>query len=594
MTIRRKTLLLAVLTPSVFVLGTWGFTQANPSYSLPTAMLAALQLFALNSGTVDGPVPWSLEIARWTALLLSGSAVLGVAKGLASDSVLRARLLIERLVPARILGAERCVVIGLGRKGIGLVNDLRSQPELEYRVLGIDRDPERVAMARDLGIDAMVADATAEETLGRLPWRRMPWLVLLMGGDEPNVTAALNIARLRGDADTKVAVHVPNLQLRNLIARQNALKERGFRLFNYYERLARRTLLTYPVEARRIPKAEHRAELHPLLGLQAVETAHEQVPHVFIRPSRDFTPALMASLARSAHFPHSARRPWSRIRVYLVDVDAELRAAAVQQLYPALKRRGEYALVDFDTIIPGPGESPAQAIAKAIRDLPAGTPTTVFLDVHEPGEALIESLTILDGLGVTASDKEVSPDLDLRCIFDYTEQSGITAFIDAHPALGRLLRPLPSMADCCGGKVLFDAEDQMDALARTIHAQYDSTNAQPWDTLSLELQESNRAAADHVAIVMRYLLESGRDLRAPGFEWDAAELEALAECEHRRWAAQKLMAGWEPDASLGEGQNKTRKLHGCLDRIYAELSEETKERDRANVRSIPELIRVAR
>jgi hypothetical protein len=108
------------------------------------------------------------------------------------------------------------------------------------------------------------------------------------------------------------------------------------------------------------------------------------------------------------------------------------------------------------------------------------------------------------------------------------------------------------------------------------------------------MQDSNRAAADHVAIVLRWLRERGRDVTAPDFTWDAAELDTLAECEHRRWAAQKLMAGWEPDPTLGEEQDKARKRHGCLDRRYDELSEAMKERDRDNVRAIPELLELLR
>jgi voltage-gated potassium channel Kch len=583
-----KRLLIGVAFVGTLALGTLGFLSANPGYTFWTAVLAALQLFALNSGVVDGPVPWTLEAARWIAFALSGAAALGIARELAADSILRGRLFIERVVPAWVPLRRQCLIVGLGRKGIALITDLKADPRSDLRVLAVDRDPERVAIARSLGIEALVADGTSEETLRNLPWRRISWTTLLMKGDEPNVTAALEIIRQRGHADTQVAVHVPTLQLRNLLARQDALKARGVRLFNHYERLARRTLLAYPVELQSISGEARTPDL--LLGLQTGEPALEHVPHVFIRPSRDFTPALVASLARGAHFPRTTRSPWSRIRVILAGDDAEAQREAIQALHPALRREGEFALIDFDVLVPSPGQAAAEAVADCIATLPAGTPSTVFLDVHEPGAALLEALAVLDRLGVTATELRGEFAGSVRCIFDFAEEPSIMAFLAAHPALRRYMYPLPSLADCCGGGVLFDAEDRLDALARRVHAHYDPEGRMPWDTLSLELQESNRAAADHVGVVLRWLRANDRDARAPEFTWDADDLDILAECEHRRWAAQKLMAGWEPDHSLGEGQDKARKRHGCLDRRYDELSEEMKERDRANVRAIPELL----
>ena len=588
----RKRVLLGVAFVGTLLLGTKGFLTANPGYTFGTAFLAAFQLFALNSGVVEGPVPWTLEWARWIAFALSGAAALGIARELAADSIVRGRLFFERALPSWVPLRRRCVIVGLGRKGIGLITDLKAYPASELRVLAIDNDPERVAIARGMGVDTLVADGTSEEMLRLLPWQRISWMTLLMRGDEPNVTAALEGVRQRGDADTQLAVHVPTLQLRNLLARQNALKVRGVRLFNYYERLARRTLLAYPVEIGAIPREAHAPDL--LLGLQAGAPALEQVPHVFIRPSRDFTPALVAALARGAHFPSTAQSPWTRIRVILVGEDAGAQRESIRALHPALRREGEFALIEFDTLIPAPGQAAAEAIAERIVALPIGTPSTVFLDVHEPGVALLEALAVLDKLGVTASKAREEFAGTVRCVFDYAEDASIVAFLAAHPALERYMYPLPSLADCCGGRVLFNAEDQLDALARHIHAHYDRTGKDPWDTLSLEMQDSNRAAADHVAIVLRWLRERGRDVTAPNFTWDSAELDTLAECEHRRWAAQKLMAGWEPDPTLGEEQDKARKRHGCLDRRYDELSEAMKERDRDNVRAIPELLELLR
>jgi len=595
MKLNRNQLLLALLAPVAFTLGTWGFLQAEEKYTLGTAMLAAVQLFTLNSGLVDGPIPWPLECGRWLALLFSGSALLSLFRRLAGDFFLRTSLFLQRTPVGLFYRRRLCVVVGLGRKGMSLLDDLRAPGRERYRVLAIDVNAERVAMARSRGVDGLVMDGTVEENLRLLPWGRMQWLVLLMGGNEPNLTAALSALRVRGGEAAGIAVQVPSLSLRNLIHRQNALKVRGVHLFNYHERLARQTLLKYPMEALRLqsPRGIELGWHEPFLGVQGVDTAQEQVPHVFLRPSGEFTQALVCLLARSAHYPLTARRRWTRIRVVVVDAESEQERATLQRLHPALRRSGEGALLDLETLVPAPGESPAQAIAGRVRALPAGTPATVFLDIHHPAKALIEALTLLDELGITGTTAAGAAPVaaDLRCIFDFAEEPGIQDFIRAHASFGHHLLPLPSLTDCCGAATLFDAEERLDGLARSVHAQYDPQGKNPWDQLTHELQESNRAAADHIGLVLRHLGKSRPELLDPNLDWGSLDLDALAECEHRRWAAQKLMDGWVPDPSLGEDQDKKRKRHGCLDRIYESLSEAMKERDRANVRHIPVLLR---
>jgi len=233
---------------------------------------------------------------------------------------------------------------------------------------------------------------------------------------------------------------------------------------------------------------------------------------------------------------------------------------------------------------------PPQAIAAQVNTLPAGTPVTVFLDIHDPGIALLEALSLVDGLRTQVTAEARSTASDLRCVFDYAEEPSIKALIERDQALQRILRPLPSLADCVGADALFESADRLDVMARRIHAKYDADGSKPWEKLSSEDQDSNRAAADHISIALRFLAERGRPIESADYRFDPADLEALAECEHRRWAAQKLMAGWVPDATLGEGQDKLRKRHGCLARPYGALSEQMRQLDRNNVTEIPLLL----
>jgi hypothetical protein len=56
-------------------------------------------------------------------------------------------------------------------------------------------------------------------------------------------------------------------------------------------------------------------------------------------------------------------------------------------------------------------------------------------------------------------------------------------------------------------------------------------------------------------------------------------LEHLAICEHQRWMGEKILQGW----TYGETRDDGRLLHPDI-RSYSDLSPETKEKDRVQVR----------
>lgn len=118
---------------------------------------------------------------------------------------------------------------------------------------------------------------------------------------------------------------------------------------------------------------------------------------------------------------------------------------------------------------------------------------------------------------------------------------------------------------------------EADKAAAEIHLAYDRQfgdggNAPAsgrWHDLPETYVAANRAAADHVAI-KRW------DAQTSGLTDDTL-VEALAEAEHNRWSADRLLAGWSPagDAS----RDNARRLHPDL-RAWPNLGEEAREKDR--------------
>ena len=127
-----------------------------------------------------------------------------------------------------------------------------------------------------------------------------------------------------------------------------------------------------------------------------------------------------------------------------------------------------------------------------------------------------------------------------------------------------------------------DVERQeLDRKARAVHEQYfaqqereggkqgDSLSMHPWENLRGDFRESNRSAADHSAVKIPILQLSQSQ----------QTIELLAEAEHRRWMAERIVSGWRHATS----RNDAKRLHHNFV-PYTALSEGDRDKDRKNVR----------
>jgi hypothetical protein len=151
----------------------------------------------------------------------------------------------------------------------------------------------------------------------------------------------------------------------------------------------------------------------------------------------------------------------------------------------------------------------------------------------------------------------------------------------------------------------------LDLLALSIHQAYlgvaasDSraNNLPPavdkmWADLSEDDRESNREAADHLWAKLRVLgfalseVPVGNTLPPPSedlLKALRAREEELARAEHDRWMTWRVLKGWH----WGAVRDNAKKLHPDLC-DYDQLSESTKEKDRENIRVIPDLLKQGR
>jgi len=110
----------------------------------------------------------------------------------------------------------------------------------------------------------------------------------------------------------------------------------------------------------------------------------------------------------------------------------------------------------------------------------------------------------------------------------------------------------------------------------------------PWDDLPEDFRESNRQQADHIFIKLRAIgceAVSASDKKPAVTELASAEMELLAEMEHRRWVAERLLAGW----TYGPKKDLERRENPNLV-PWVELTEEIRNYDRDTVGKISTLL----
>jgi hypothetical protein len=111
-----------------------------------------------------------------------------------------------------------------------------------------------------------------------------------------------------------------------------------------------------------------------------------------------------------------------------------------------------------------------------------------------------------------------------------------------------------------------------------------------WDSLPSDLKESNRQQAAHIEEKLRRIgcVVSDAEPRDELIQFRDAEVELMAEMEHKRWVDERRAQGWR----LGQERSHSQKVSPYLVR-WEELPDDVKQLDRDAVRSIPVLLRRA-
>ncbi|MFH1764154.1 MAG: NAD-binding protein [Gemmatimonadota bacterium] len=557
--------LMALLAVVALILGFVGFagffvTLLEPRSNWDIFYLT-LQLFVLESGSVWGPVPWQLQVARLLAPAVAGYAAIGALAILFREQFEQFRVRFFR---------GHVVICALGRKGLLLAKSLRQRGD---RVVIIEEDAENdlIETAREYRAVVFIGDARDPKVLRKARVNRANHLVVVSGDDGVNAEVAVQARRLVSDRRTtplSCLVHVVDPDLCDLLRMKEVGKrqEGPFRLdfFNVFEGGARALLRE-----------------HPVIG--NAEEAEARGKHMVVVGFGKFGESLVLQAARE--WRGEAAGQWGPLQVTVADRTADSRIEALLVRYPwvgqachlravnAPFESKEFAEARF--LFDSEGHVAVSSIYICLDDDSRGVSTALMLYRHVRDGRVPIVVRTVHGAGLASLLRQ-----DQRGKGQY---SGLYAF-------GLLDR-------MCNPELLFSGVNEI--LARAIHEEYvrsqerqgETIETNPaivrWSELGDSFKESNRAQAAHIGVKLEAVgcnLAPLVDWGAEGFTFETDEVELLAEMEHDRWVEERTDAGWT-DGDKDPVKKKSPHLVP-----WGQLGKEIRELDRVFIRGLPRFL----
>lgn len=497
------------------------------------------QLFLLGAAPVAGPGPFpvTLEIARFLAPVTTVLAGFEALRLLLGEQI-------RRWTAA--YAPNHAIVTGDGQMAMELARRLRAD---SFRtVVLVGAKPETADQARELRLLDVAGDPTDINTLRAAGIARSGIIYACSERSATNAATALSARRFASESGRPLLVHA----------------------------LVRDADICTALRARRVGvhgDQRFRLEFFSIEGLaaRALFDRHPQPDgedgRVVIVGFGSLGRAMLHELARR----HAAGS--RRINVAIVgDQNAKDELSVFAQEYPIVSRGCDVT------------------VRPALLKTEPGTTTMIVVCSPDNDVALRTGLNALPLL-VNASDRIVI------CMSGLSP-FGKTFSADMLDDVQRRLSVFDVLDEACApGQIAGDLTDQ---LARAIHRAYldgcllrgetpeTNPSMRPWPELPGLLKDANIAQAAHIGTKLD---EIGCVLIPESsligeFAFADGEVERLAELEHKRWVQDRAAHG------IGYGPKRDEKHHPDMV-SWDDLSDESKEKDRAAIRNMPDILRQA-
>jgi hypothetical protein len=544
-----------IIALASFLLSYVGFCIAHGLglAALSESLYSSAQLLILHMPERDLPDKgWHIlfQFARFLAVL--AWATFGL---LVVTSIFNRRLRLWSTVRK----GNHTVICGLSGAGLELVDDARREGE-EVVVIDQESSAEAGIRAEETGASLLPGSPAEPQLLRKAGIHSAKLLLAATPDDSANIAAVVQAREVAPGKPMRAFVHIADPQLRVLLRRQRTFRSDGptpATIFNVFDNSARLLLRDDPLDHMRIrPETEQFVQLIVIgFGLMGE-----------------------AVLTRAALTGHYANL--KRLQAIVIDREADRKEKLFRNRYRHFADVADARFMQLDAEEP---DTQSQ-IAALCADF-AKTISTIVISFDDPPHGLSIALSLLDGL------RSYAP-IRLRL----NDDSGLAALLPRGQITG-----FGSIRDACKRKSWLDSD--LDAMARTLHEDYlgklpeaersrpEKRSSYPWDLLDDDLVESNRQLADHIPVKLRAVgchTAARGNQDDPGIavdRFEGAELELLAKMEHKRWMAERFLAGW----TLGPRDDEKRINPYLVE--WEDLPPNIQDYDRNFVRILPNVLK---
>ena len=559
-TSRFKVLLIVAYPLLVFLLGIEGFREYyawhKVELGLADLVYKSFNLFIVQFNIDHGPLPLSLEWARFLALIAFGYALIKALLSLLGNSLQRMRIQWQQ---------GHAIVCSLSADNLDVILDLRANG-VKVVVIEADANSPQAGRAVAAGALLLVGNPADEENLLRANLKQAKYLLAMTPRDHDNIEIAYFSFDQRQQNSVlpplQMVMHLEDSELMSVLSERPAFQKEHLRFRGRIvnrDRLNVRGLLN---------------EFGPDRYLDTATLSSDNLAFVIVGGSQGVH-ELVLRLAAIGHYGQSGR-----MRILLMSEKAP------ELIDDLLKQRP--ALTQLIALSAEASSLSVFNLTQSRQTLEAFGAQMVYV-CHDSSEKAMMSLQALEGLDlacpVVISDSE--SDKANRQLQQEYQNSEYFHFTKLHQNFNRF--------QC----VLYAHEDQQ---AKAIHENYRQTQLQNGDTLASNsslvawhvlpetLKEANRNQADHQAIKCR-LLTGKADCTVAEFSQalDDVQIERLAMIEHQRWCANKYLDGW---AYTSDKKDSRLRLSPSLIEWEA-LTDSERQKDRDAIANLPELIRMS-
>jgi voltage-gated potassium channel Kch len=520
-------------------------------------------------------------------LMFAGIGTLGVVTAaIAAYFVKSDQLLLLRIRRIR----DHVVICGLGDKGLLLTKAFR---ERGHTVLVIEQEEtnDLIESCKDQGAMVLIGSATEQEMLAKARVGHARYLVSVCGDDGANAEVAAHSRELALAAGGRAArhgrgltcvAHIVDPDLWYLLRRWEIATVGSFRMqfFNVFDIGARALLDAHP------PFSES-------------SSAHDQPPHLLIVGTGKLGQNVAVHAARIWRDLQTS--PGERLQITIIGPETTHLREGLYLRHPGLQTACDIHTQPMD--IRSPEFHQGAFLFDAQKHF---TMTQIYVCVDEDTLGLSAALALRHrarGRPVPIVVR-MTQDAGLATLLHAAQDDSLpgsepTAAAGARPVSGSHsgydnVHAFALLQRICQPDLVLGGTNEV--LARATHERYraeqekagQTARSNPalvaWEKLPEELKESNRSQADHIGMKLQAIgcdIAPLTDWEAAAFTFEAEEVERMARMEHERWVAERRAQGWTAGP-----RDPVKKTNPSVI-PWEKLPEETRELNRAEIRSLP-------